>query len=611
MVKVVMREERTSRCGWEVLSLGRRHHSYKGDQDDSEIQNQPSIFKERCNRGVLSWLNLMSDNGADNRSGNFSLARSLPRLDTSRENLFLNQSGSRSRSRDSETNQSGARIRSRAQELCDKWNGLSLDIDEILEAPLDTNLNQTATATIERDFQPFIQTEQGVVPQGFKAEPLHLFHTIRNRKHVLHCYEFLLMQTLEDDEGLWRKLCDRFGHCDQCEIEGCNPRSGKHSHTHYTKDPFSLNSIHPDLWFLAITLKESKDKLIHFIRSELPKRREEILHMPGSKILRSTSFLSSYLSSFNFVEMYLDSIFRFGETSYLPKELFQCLNVKTLSLRNNFLDSLPPDIGRLFKLERLFLTNNKLQNKSIPFTIAFCQNLTELYIDNNLLDALPGIFLRISSLERVHRHGNHNYFKATFMWYHTDVNDRILECPGQPEPIMSIPKSLQNLSAKSVIKSRINFYKTYQIPSRIKNYISSICEGLELCSNCSTPHPQDAPSFKVFTFKNPYLGNTCVPFQHWTCSFHCAREVEVPARREQVDQAKLQDREYERYVRESLSRLRPSQRTLSASSLIIRESSGSGTNGERSETGSVSGGSVNFPDKSGTNERDHVSCGIL
>ena len=59
-----------------------------------------------------------------------------------------------------------------------------------------------------------------------------------------------------------------------------------------------------------------------------------------------------------------------------------------------------------------------------------CRNLTELYIDNNLLDALPGIFLKINSLERVHRHGNHNYFKATFMWYHTDVNDRILECQG-------------------------------------------------------------------------------------------------------------------------------------------------------------------------------------
>ena len=41
------------------------------------------------------------------------------------------------------------------------------------------------------------------------------------------------------------------------------------------------------------------------------------------------------------------------------------------------------------------------------------RNLTELYIDNNLLDALPGILLRLERLERLHRHGNHNYFKAT------------------------------------------------------------------------------------------------------------------------------------------------------------------------------------------------------
>ena len=71
--------------------------------------------------------------------------------------------------------------------------------------------------------------------------------------------------------------------------------------------------------------------------------------------------------------MYLDSIFKFGDVSVLPKELFRCSNIRTLSLRNNFLDTIPPDIGRLSKLERLFLTNNKLQNKSIPFTIAFCQ----------------------------------------------------------------------------------------------------------------------------------------------------------------------------------------------------------------------------------------------
>ena len=31
----------------------------------------------------------------------------------------------------------------------------------------------------------------------------------------------------------------------------------------------------------------------------------------------------------------------------------------------------------------------------------------------------------------------------------------------------------------------------------------------------------------VFTFHNPYLGNTCVPFQHWTCSKECALTIEV------------------------------------------------------------------------------------
>ena len=126
-------------------------------------------------------------------------------------------------------------------------------------------------------------------------------------------------------------------------------------------------------------------------------------------------------------------------------------------------------------------------------TVIIFRNLTELYIDNNLLDALPGIFLRIHSLERVHRHGNHNYFKATFMWYHTDVNDRILECPGLGDAAsvsseaadtaaaaVESAGSLQRLAATAVIQSRLNFYRSSDIPARIKEYISSLCEGLEV-----------------------------------------------------------------------------------------------------------------------------------
>jgi hypothetical protein len=256
------------------------------------------------------------------------------------------------------------------------------------------------------------------------------------------------------------------------------------------------------------------------------------------------------------------------------------------------------------------LTNNKLQNKSIPFTIAFCHNLTELYIDNNLLDALPGILLRINSLERVHRHGNHNYFKATFMWYHTDVNDRILECPGterESQVISYSPDSLQRLSGLAVVRSRINFFSSRQVPSRIKEYICALCEGLELCSACSSPRSLTAHSYKVFTFKNPYLGNTCVPFQHWACCFPCAREVEIPARREQISQAREQDRQYEEYVRESVSRLRPSQRALSVNSLL-----GAGDGAECSQTaGMEGGGGHSIIQPISANPPETISCGIL
>jgi len=586
-----MTEEQTSRCGWSVLGTNRRQAGDTRTSLGSGADLFSSNTKERSSRGVLSWLNLMSvgqETGARSRSG-YSAGLSLSRLDQSYANHI--------RSR-------------RTQELCDRWNGLDLDIDEILEAPLESNLSHSLTNP-ERDFQPFIQTQfsEGVLPKENKAEPLHLFHTIRNRKHVLHCYEFLLMKTLDVDENLWVKLCEKFGHCDQCEQEGCTPKSPKHTHTVSgslpAKDPFSISSIHPDMWFLAITLKESKDKLIHFIRSELPKRKDD-LPLPGSqKPFHTNTFLSSYLSAFNFVEMNLDNVFRFGDVITLPKELFKCVNLKTLSLRNNFLDTLPPDIGRLSKLERLFLTNNKLQNKSIPFTIAFCMNLTEFYIDNNLLDALPGILLRLNTLERVHRHGNHNYFKATFMWYHTDVNDRILECPGTPTPPLHTPPSLQQLAALTVIRSRTNFYKSCQIPSRIKDFIGNICEGLELCSNCSKPRPQSAPSYKVFTFKNPYLGNTCVPFQHWACSLACAKKVEIPARREQLSQAKEQDRQYERYVRESLSRLRPSQRALSANNLTNKE-------GEEQMLGeNISYTAIDTCQPSTAVGQQNISCGIL
>ena len=43
-------------------------------------------------------------------------------------------------------------------------------------------------------------------------------------------------------------------------------------------------------------------------------------------------------------------------------QIFRCPSVRWLSMKYNYLDRLPADIGRMARLEYLALTNNKLQN---------------------------------------------------------------------------------------------------------------------------------------------------------------------------------------------------------------------------------------------------------
>ena len=76
-------------------------------------------------------------------------------------------------------------------------------------------------------------------------------------------------------------------------------------------------------------------------------------------------------------------------------------------------------------------------------------------------------------------------------------------------------------------------------------FLNSFCVNSSL-----TLVQQLCVGYKVITFKNPYLGNTCVPFQHWACSLECATNLEVPAREEQIAAARELDRQYDAYVRE-------------------------------------------------------------
>lgn len=324
-----------------------------------------------------------------------------------------------------------------------------------------------------------------------------------------------------------------------------------------------LNSLHQKKYALlkeeqALSL-DSNERLTTFITAQI---KNVCVHNLEVGVL-----LRGYVCSDNLSELHLDAIFKYGDDNQLPKELFSCTNTKLLSLKFNSLEEIPADIGRMEKLESLILTNNKLQNRSLPFTLTFCQRLTDLKLDNNLLDALPGFLLRMEGLERVHRHGNHNYFKSTFMWYHTDVNQRVIALPRQTLPHNAFssvnqsttqqlnynlsptqPLSLQLIATKQLIANKTNFFKDHRVSPGMKQHLSQHYHLFNLCDACHTACLYYQPGYKVITFKNPYLGNTCIPFQHWTCSYQCALSIEIPARQEQVCAAKLLDKQYEDYT---------------------------------------------------------------
>ncbi|XP_063235416.1 uncharacterized protein LOC134538223 [Bacillus rossius redtenbacheri] len=371
---------------------------------------------------------------------------------------------------------------------------------------------------------------------------------------VLHCYEFLLMRKLQANLTLWNELKARLlvsSYNSKALLAWLKSRMVASEYEETSDDdPPTYKNICVELWFLAVALEKHPHRLLQFVMHQVQLEKEDNTSVPGQTIL------ARYLSHHNFVEMHLDSIFKYGETATLPPELFKCPNVRVLSLKCNSLDGIPPDVGRMASLERLCLTNNRLQNSSVPFTLTFCRRLAELYLDNNLLDALPGFLLAMPQLRTVHRHGNHNYFKATFMWYHTDVNERVLLVRGdalrrKPPALGSRdPPSLMFLAGQAIVASKWNFFQPGQLPPGVQDYLALIYPSFNVCGHCRSATPLASPGYKVFTFKNPYLGNTCVPFQHWACSARCAREIEVPAHLEQQQAAERMDREYRHYIRE-------------------------------------------------------------
>ncbi len=83
----------------------------------------------------------------------------------------------------------------------------------------------------------------------------------------------------------------------------------------------------------------------------------------------------------------------------IPPKVFECCNLRELSLAHNRIDTIPPDIARLSNLEILDLGQNRLS--SLPIEVALLPRLKVLDVNRNLIVELPEGLGYVASLERL------------------------------------------------------------------------------------------------------------------------------------------------------------------------------------------------------------------
>ncbi|RHY43231.1 hypothetical protein DYB34_006513 [Aphanomyces astaci] len=89
---------------------------------------------------------------------------------------------------------------------------------------------------------------------------------------------------------------------------------------------------------------------------------------------------------------------RHNNLTSLPVDFVECFPLlEVLNVAQNHLSHLPPDLGSLQKLRKLFVQSNQL--RSLPLSLTGCTKLDQLFAQHNHLQDIPDEFALLSSLQ--------------------------------------------------------------------------------------------------------------------------------------------------------------------------------------------------------------------
>ena len=133
--------------------------------------------------------------------------------------------------------------------------------------------------------------------------------------------------------------------------------------------------------------------------------------------------------------------------------------VLCLNLYNKGISKLPSEIGKLVKLEQLWLDNNKLD--FIPPEIGNLVNLGVLYLDDNLLNSLPAEIGNLTALRILYLHGNNLTVLPSTIQNFTNIERMYLSSNN----LTSLPSGIGHLSNLKLLELYNNNLTT--LPSDI------------------------------------------------------------------------------------------------------------------------------------------------
>jgi Leucine-rich repeat (LRR) protein len=155
---------------------------------------------------------------------------------------------------------------------------------------------------------------------------------------------------------------------------------------------------------------------------------------------------------------------------YISELSIQYPNLRILNLNRNNLQTLPKEISKLHKLEKLHLKYNKIT--ALPQEISYLKYLTHLYLNNNYLTALPSKIGNLKNLSHLNLRRNEisNFPKQmvnlsnlkNLIITHNPVDElpvffselsNLLYINCRYTPVQIIPKELKNSKTISTLYS--------------------------------------------------------------------------------------------------------------------------------------------------------------